>query len=507
MKRVLISTYDKTGLASFTRKLVDNGYEIVSTGGTSGYLTDNGLDVTEVSKITKTEEMLGGRVKTLHPNIFGGILAREGDDDTLTKYNISRFEMVICNLYPFAQVISKPDVTMDEAIENIDIGGVALLRAAAKNFKYVTVVPSIEDYDWIAEKIENEGLSYNDRTMLARKAFSYTSEYDATINSYFSQQLEEEEELPHSITVNLQKLKNLRYGENPHQKAALYSNGDKKGSEPYQKHQGKKISYNNLVDIDSAINIVNSFKETVSVVIKHTNPCGIAVGDNTKEAFQRALSTDPMSAFGGIIGFNRKVTAETASEIVKSFKEVVVAPSFEDEALEIFKKKKNLRIISTENWEKVRFDYRKTFAGWLLQERDNHKIVEEEWEFVSNQKPTQQDICALRFAWKVVGFVKSNSIVITNETKTLGIGAGQMSRIDAAELSVKKANQAELDVKNGYMASDGFFPFRDSIDFAAKMGIRAVIEPGGSIRDKEVIEAANEKNIILVLTHRRHFRH
>lgn len=507
MKRVLISTYDKTGLASFAEKLVKNGYEIVSTGGTSKHLKDNGLDVIEVKEITKTEEMLDGRVKTLHPNIFGGILARESDDDTLAKYNISRLEMVICNLYPFAQVISKPDVTMDEAIENIDIGGVALLRAAAKNCKYVTVVSSIEDYDWIVEKIENDGLTYDDRLLLARKAFTYTSTYDTAINNYFSKQIKEEEELPHTIAVNLQKLENLRYGENPHQKAALYSDGNKKESEPYQKHQGKKISYNNLVDIDSAINIVNSFKETVSVVIKHTNPCGIAIGDNTKQAFQRALSTDPMSAFGGIIGFNRKVTAETASEIVKSFKEVVVAPSFEDEALEIFKKKKNLRIVSAENWEKVTFDYRKTFAGWLLQERDNHEIVENEWEFVSNLKPDEQDLNALRFAWKVVGFVKSNSIIITDETKTLGIGAGQMSRIDAAELSVKKANQAELDVKNGYMASDGFFPFRDSIDFAAKVGIKAVIEPGGSIRDKEVIEAANEKNIILVLTHRRHFRH
>jgi phosphoribosylaminoimidazolecarboxamide formyltransferase/IMP cyclohydrolase len=507
VKRVLISTYDKTGLASFAKKLVKKGYEIVSTGGTSKHLKDNGLEVTEVKEITKTEEMLGGRVKTLHPNIFGGILARESDDDTLAKYNISRLEMVICNLYPFSEVISKSTVTINEAIENIDIGGVALLRAAAKNFKYVTVVPSIEDYDWIAEKIENDSLTYNDRLLLARKAFTYTSAYDAAINNYFSQQLEKEEELPHNIAIHLQRLRNLRYGENPHQKAALYSNGNKKGSEPYQKHQGKKISYNNLVDIDSAINIVNSFKETVSVVIKHTNPCGIAIGDNTKQAFQRALSTDPMSAFGGIIGFNRKVTAETASEIVKSFKEVVVAPSYEDEALDIFKKKKNLRVISAEIRENIRLDYRKTFAGWLLQEGDNHEIVEKEWEFVSNQKPTEQDLNALRFAWKVVGFVKSNSIVITNETKTLGIGAGQMSRIDAAELSVKKAHQAELNVKNGYMASDGFFPFRDSIDFAAKVGIRAVIEPGGSIRDKEVTEAANEKNIILVFSHRRHFRH
>ena len=507
MKRALISVYDKKDIVEFAKRLVKNNYDIVSSGGTAKHLKDNGLEAREVSSITGTEEMLGGRVKTLHPFIFGGILARKEDENELQKLGIDFFDIVICNLYPFEKVVKNPDLTMTDAIENIDIGGVALLRAGAKNFERVIVVSDVADYDWIIERIEKDGLSYEERLSLAKKTFLYTSRYDSVITNFFSQKCEKEEGLPLSILISLNKKSELRYGENPHQKAGLYLEQLSEHTTPFEKYQGKELSYNNLVDIESAFTIVNSFKEPTSVIIKHTNPCGIGKGRNEKEAYEMALSTDPMSAFGGIVGFNRTVTKETASIIVKSFKEVIVAPSFEKEALEVFKKKKNLRVIKREKMKHQNLEYRRIFAGWLIQERDRHGVNESEWEFVSDRKPDEKELCALRFAWKIVGFVKSNAIVITDDTRTLGIGAGQMSRIDAVELAVKKAKQAGFEVTGAVLASDAFFPFRDSIDFASQKGIKAVIEPGGSKRDKEVIEAANEKDIILVLTHRRHFRH
>lgn len=507
MKKVLISVYDKDGIDKFARKLVENDYEVVSSGGTAKYLKDRDLKVIKVSDITGTKEMLGGRVKTLHPKIFGGILARKEDKKELEKLKISFFDMIICNLYPFEDVTKNLDVTMADAIENIDIGGVALLRAAAKNFERVIIVSDISDYDWVIERIEKGGLTDEERLSLAKKAFLYTSKYDSVITNFFSQKCDEDEKFPLNILISLKKDSDLRYGENPHQSASLYLEVSSSNNIQFEKHQGKELSFNNFIDIESVFNIVNSFKEPVSVIIKHTNPCGIGKGKDTVEAYERALSTDSMSAFGGIVGFNRTVTKETAALIVKSFKEVIVAPSFDKSALDIFKKKKNLRVVRIEKTESLKLDYRRTFAGWLVQEKDEHEVNEKEWEFVSNIKPTEEELNALRFAWKVVGFVKSNAIVITDDVKTLGIGAGQMSRIDAAELAVKKAKQAGLDVKGAVLASDGFFPFRDSIDFAAKEGIKAVIEPGGSRRDNEVIEAANEKDIILVFSHRRHFRH
>jgi len=507
LKRALISVYDKRGIVEFAKGLVKNKYDIVSSGGTAKHLKDNGLEVREVSSITGIKEMLGGRVKTLHPFIFGGILARKEDENELQKLGIYFFDIVVCNLYPFEEVVKYPDVTMADAIENIDIGGVALLRAGAKNFERVIVVSDVADYDWIIKRIEKDGLSYEERLSLAKKAFVYTTRYDSAISDFLSQKENFEEKLPSSIGITITKVHDLRYGENPHQNAGLYRELNSLNILPFEKYQGKELSFNNLVDMESALSIVNSFDEPTAVVIKHTNPCGIGKGKDTKEAYERALSTDPMSAFGGIIGFNRTVTEETASIITKSFKEVIVAPSFEKEALEIFKKKKNLRVVKIENLIESNFDYRKIFAGWLIQERDMHKINVKEWEYVSNRKPTEKEINALHFAWKVVGFVKSNAIVITDDKRTLGIGAGQMSRIDAAELAVKKAKQAGLEIKGAVLSSDAFFPFRDSIDFAAQEGITAVIEPGGSKRDQEVIDAANEKDIILVFTHRRHFRH
>lgn len=507
MKRALISVYDKRGISEFAKKLVEFGYEIISSGGTARHLKGQGIPVILGSEITKSPEMLGGRVKTLHPYIFGGILAREQDAKELKKHDIQFIDIVVCNLYPFEDVTKKSNTTLADAIENIDIGGVSLLRAAAKNFERVTVVFDREDYQWVLEKMNQNGLDNDERISLARKTFIYTCKYDSAIAQYLSQYVEKDEELPSNFCIPITKISTLRYGENPHQSAGMYRELNTDITLPFKKYQGKELSYINIIDMESALTIANSFDETTSVIVKHTNPCGVGIGNNTQEAYERALSTDPMSAFGGIIGFNRTVTGITASIITKSFKEVVIAPSFDKEALEIFKKKKNLRIIEVKTSTDNHLDCRTFFGGWLIQEKDKHVVIEEEWECVSKKKPTEKELAALRFAWKVVGFVKSNAIVITEETRTLGIGAGQMSRIDAAELAVKKAKQTGLDVKGGVLASDALFPFRDSIDFAAKEGITAVIEPGGSKRDQEVIDAADEHNIALIFTHRRHFRH
>ncbi|OQX56559.1 MAG: bifunctional phosphoribosylaminoimidazolecarboxamide formyltransferase/IMP cyclohydrolase [Candidatus Cloacimonas sp. 4484_209] len=507
MKRALITVYDKKNIVNFAGKLAKNGYEIVSTGGTANLLQNNKIKVINVSSLTGFDQMLNGRVKTLHPKIFGGILARDEDKQELIKNQIGFFDIVICNLYPFEQVIQKNEVTIEEALENIDIGGVALLRAAAKNFPRVTVVSDINDYNWVADKIESGGSTIEERLFLAQKAFLYTSRYDSIIADFFIRQSQKENILPSRIIISLEKDKELRYGENAHQKAALYREILPASHTDFIQYQGKELSFNNIIDMESAFLIANSFTEPASAIIKHRNPCGVGIGNNLSEAFTRALSTDPMSAFGGIIGLNRAVNAELAGLIIKSFKEVVIAPEVENDALEVFKKKKNLRVIVRKTLNNTPLDFHKTFAGWLIQQTDDHKLYEEEWEFVSAKKPDEEQLAALRFAWKVAGFVKSNAIVITDSVKTIGIGAGQMSRIDAAELAVKKAKQAGLDVSGCVMASDGFFPFRDSIDFAAKEKISAVIEPGGSIRDKEVIDAACEKDIVLIFSHRRHFRH
>ncbi len=499
--------YDKTGIETFAQKLSELGYEIVSSGGTARHLISCNIEVAKISDVTKSPEMLGGRVKTLHPHIFGAILARTQDEKELQDLGISPISIVICNLYPFESVTSKPEVTLEEAIENIDIGGVTLLRAAAKNFDRVAVLFDKDDYDWVLKKIAGNQLTQDDRAQLAHKAFMYTCRYDSLIANFLATRGNEEQKLPSNLCVPLLKIADLRYGENPHQISALYAELGKTKELPFVQHQGKKLSFINIIDLESSYTIANSFDEPASVIVKHTNPCGVGIGSNTKEAYARALSTDPMSAFGGIIGFNGEVSADTASLILDSFKEVVIAPSFTPDALERFKKKKHLRIIELSSGFEGDVEYRSFFGGWLAQRRDDHASREDEWEFVSERKAAEDEMQALRFAWKVVGFVKSNAIVLTNDSQTIGIGAGQMSRIDAAELSVKKAKQAGLEVKGTVLASDAFFPFRDSIDFAAKHEISAVIEPGGSKRDKDIIEAANEHNIALIFSHRRHFRH
>ncbi len=507
MKRVLISVYDKKGVAEFARKLTANNYEIVSTGGTAKYLTENGISVIKVSSITGSPEMLGGRVKTLHPKIFGGILARENNIKEIKELGLTSFDMIVCNLYPFQEITKNKDVSMETAVENIDIGGVALLRAAAKNFERVIVVSDSNLYSWIIERIESGDMSSEERMSLAQKAFLLTSKYDTAIAKFLLYWSKTGDELPKNLLISLEKKTDLRYGENSHQKAALYVDSISHNIPAFEKYQGKELSYNNIVDMESAFLIANSFDEPAVAIIKHRNPCGVGKGKNVVEAYERALSTDAMSAFGGIVAVNRNLTIEIANAIAKSFKEVVIAPSFDANALEVFKRKKNLRVVKVKNLTSTGLDYKNTFAGWLIQQKDRYEMNENEWEIVTNRKPDENDLNAIRFAWKVVGFVKSNAIVITSDTKTIGIGAGQMSRIDAAELAVKKAKQAGLKTADTVMASDAFFPFRDSIDFAAQHAIKAVIEPGGSIRDKEVVDAANEKDIILVLTHRRHFRH
>ncbi len=507
MKRALISVYDKTDIEGFARTLQSAGYSIVSSGGTARHLSKHGIEVVTISDITEFPEMLGGRVKTLHPRIFGGILARAEDEKELHEMSITPISLVVCNLYPFEAVTSKPGVTLSEAIENIDIGGVALLRAAAKNYERVGVLFDRNDYEWVGEKIASGQLTPVDRLGLARKAFTYTCRYDSLIANFLTGQSTQEQRLPSHICTPLIKTADLRYGENPHQVAAVYGTLGAAQPLPFKQHQGKKLSFINIIDLESAATMAASFDATASVVVKHTNPCGVGIGADTKQAYERALSTDPMSAFGGIIGFNREVTDETASLILNSFKEVVVAPSYADAALERFKKKKNLRIIDLSLSVADHLEYRSFFGGWLVQQADDHASKEHEWEAVSQRKPTADEMDALRLAWRVVGFVKSNAIVLANQTQTIGIGAGQMSRIDAAHLSVKKAEQANLQVQGAVLASDAFFPFRDSIDYAAEHGIPAVIEPGGSKRDQEVIEAANEHNIALIFTHRRHFRH
>lgn len=507
MKRALLSVYDKTGIASFAKKLRELDFEIVSSGGTARHLRDAGIDVIKVSDVTGSPEMLDGRVKTLHPHIFGGILARNEDEEELAGLGISPISVVVCNLYPFEAVTGKPDVTLGEAIENIDIGGVTLLRAAAKNFHRVTVIFDTADYDLVLQKLSAHDLTVEDRGALARKAFMYTCRYDSLITNYLASLADAQGPLPPSLCIPLSKIADLRYGENPHQAGAVYAELGKPTSLPFVQHQGKKLSFINIIDLESAFMIASSFNEPASVIVKHTNPCGVGIGGDASEAYERALSTDPLSAFGGIIGFNGTVTANTASLITQSFKEVVIAPSYEPEALKVLAGKKQLRVIECSSACSGEIEYRSFFGGWLVQQTDDHASEEDEWEVVSERKPSQEEFQALRLGWQVVGFVKSNAIVLTNTTRTIGIGAGQMSRIDAAELSVKKAEQAGLPVKGSVLSSDAFFPFRDSIDFAAKHGITAVIEPGGSKRDREVIDAADEHGMALIFTHRRHFRH
>ncbi len=508
MKRALISVYNKTGLREFSKFLVEMDWEIIATGGTAKFLEENRIPHVPLKEITGFPEILEGRVKTLHPNIFGAILARREKKEHLTeitKLRIKPIDMVVVNLYPFQQVSSKENVSLEEALENIDIGGVSLIRAAAKNFQEVIVVVDPDDYPKVISLLKEEKeVGYNRRLILAKKAFHLTSVYDSYIFNYLNSLLEKKESFPPAINLSILKVQELRYGENPHQKGALYKEPNSPFFEKMVQYQGKELSFNNLLDINSAYELSLEFNETFCCILKHNNPCGASVGENSFDAFQRALQTDPISAFGGIIGFNCPVEEQTASEIVKSFFEVVVAPDYSKKALEIFKIKKNLRIISLPYGAKDEFNFKKITGGWLVQEKDNINFIQDKLKIVTKKKPSKKEFEDLLFAWKIVKHVKSNAIVFVKNKQTLGIGAGQMSRVDSAKLAIAKA---QLPLKNSVVASDAFFPFPDALEECIKAGAIAAIQPGGSIRDQEVITTANDYGIAMVFTGIRHFRH
>jgi len=506
ISRVLISVSDKDKLINFAKSLDSLGIEIISTGGTAKTIASEGINVISVEDVTNFPEMLGGRVKTLHPLIFGGILARDSDLEETKKHKIDFFDMVVCNLYPFKEAASQ-DVELKSLIEQIDIGGPSLLRASAKNYSRVSVVSDPEDYDWIVDEIKAGGLNLAQREDLALKAFRHTAEYDTEIQRELADRFGEEG-LPPSLQISGIGSPPLRYGENPHQAAIFYSDSLQSGpsvSEAIQV-QGKQLSYNNLLDFDAALSIVKEFEELSAVVVKHNNPCGAASAKTLEEAYELAINTDPQSSFGGIISFNGEVGEDLAKSIVSSFKEGVIAPFFKKEALKILSTKENLRVLETGNLENYRRNptLRSLDKGWLLQESDDAMIDISDCKIVTKRKPSGDELESLHFAWKIVKHVKSNAIVFAKGKNTVGIGAGQMSRIDSVKIATFKSIP---DAKNCVMASDAFFPFRDGVDEAVKAGITAVIQPGGSKRDQEIIDAANEHNIAMVFTGMRHFKH
>ncbi len=527
IRQALLSVSDKTGIVEFAQGLVQRGVKLLSTGGTAKLLADSGLPVTEVSDYTGFPEMMDGRVKTLHPKVHGGILGRRGtDDEVMNKHGIESIDMVVVNLYPFAQTVAKPSCTLEDAVENIDIGGPTMVRSAAKNHKDVAIVVNNGDFNAILAEMDQHqnSLTLETRFDLAIKAFEHTAQYDSMIANYFGQLVkpyfaaEEEDadakcgQFPRTLNLNFIRKQTMRYGENGHQKAAFYVERDvKEASVSTAKQlQGKALSYNNIADTDAALECVKSFDEPACVIVKHANPCGVALGKDILEAYNRAYQTDPTSAFGGIIAFNREldgVTAQTIAE--RQFVEVIIAPSVSEAAKQALAKKKNVRLLECGEWTTAqqRLDVKRVNGGLLVQEADLDMVGIEDLEVVSKRKPTEQELRDLLFCWKVAKFVKSNAIVYAKDNQTIGIGAGQMSRVYSAKIAGIKAQDEGLQVKGCVMASDAFFPFRDGIDAAAQVGIECVIHPGGSMRDQEVIDAADEHNMVMVLTKMRHFRH
>ncbi len=507
MRRALISVHNKEGLIDFARGLKDLGWEIISTGGTARAMRGAGIEVREVSDITGFPEILDGRVKTLHPVIHAGILARRDIPEhmeTLEKMGIRKIDLVAVNLYPFKEVSKRKDATFDEIIENIDIGGPTMVRASAKNFRDVIVVVDPKDYPWIVNTLKEKGdLSLRERFALARKAFHHTASYDAAISNLLHSVDEEGERLdviPEKIVLDLGQGRILRYGENPHQKGAFFG-GDLEG----KILQGKELSYNNILDAEGAYWAVLEFNDPAVVIVKHTNPCGVCESSNLplKEIFIRARECDPVSAFGGIIAMNTKVDGETAEEITKHFYEVLIAPKITQEAREVLKKSPNLRVIEMGTWKDEGLQIRSAMGGYLVQERDSGDIAEK-LEVVTEKAPSPEEMEDLIFGMKVVKHVKSNAIVVVKDKTLIGVGAGQMSRVDSVKIAMEKARTP---VKGAYLASDAFFPFPDSIELASKAGIRGIIQPGGSVRDKEVIEACNRLGLFMVFTGKRHFKH
>jgi len=517
VKRALISVSDKTGIVEFAQALHAQGVEILSTGGTFKLLTDNKIPAIEVSDYTGFPEMMDGRVKTLHPKVHGGILGRRGiDEGVMTQHGINAIDMVVVNLYPFEKTVANKDCSLEDAVENIDIGGPTMVRAAAKNHAHVNIVVNASDYATIlAEMKANNGSTLlKTRFDLAIKAYEHTAAYDGAIANYFGRLVEGgSADFPRTFNTQFIKAQEMRYGENPHQKAAFYveKNPQEVGVASAKQLQGKELSYNNVADTDAALETVKSFSEPACVIVKHANPCGVAVAESIKHAYDLAYSTDSESAFGGIIAFNRELDAETAKAIVeRQFVEVIIAPSVSAEAIEIVKAKQNVRLLATGEWSTVRvkgLDYKRVNGGLLVQDRDDGIITESDLKIVTKRAPTAEEIKDLLFAWKVAKFVKSNAIIYAKHQHTIGVGAGQMSRVNSARIAAIKAEHAGLQVAGSVMASDAFFPFRDGIDNAAKVGIAAVIQPGGSMRDAEVIAAADEHGMAMVFTGMRHFRH
>ena len=515
IQRAILSVTDKSGLADFARKLANMGVELISTGGTAKLLRDSGVPVKDISEITGFPEMLDGRVKTLHPKVHGGILHRRADPAhraAVAEHGIEPIDMIVVNLYAFEKTATKPGVHFEELIENIDIGGPSMIRSAAKNFQDVAVVTSPSDYDAIAEEMSmgDGSLSSETKWRLAQKAFSTTAAYDSAIASTLERvssngdfRLEKPEEFPDTLRLSFRKAADLRYGENPHQKAAMYTDGSGTGVANARQMHGKELSYNNIVDLEAAWELAQEFEEPVCAIIKHTNPCGTATGNTLAEAYKKALECDPVSAFGGVIAVNRPLDGAAAEEMAKLFLEVIGAPSFEPAAVEKFAGKKNLRLVEISHNPR-KWVMKNVSGGMLVQDADVHQLKPSELKVVSKRRPSPEEMRAMLFGWKVCKHVKSNAILYAREGQTVGVGAGQMSRVESCRIGAQKA---VLPLKGTIAASDAFFPFPDSVEEIAKAGATAIIQPGGSVRDQEAIEAADRLGLAMVFTGVRHFRH
>lgn len=510
-KKALISVSEKEGIVDFASGLLNTGVQIISTGGTASLLKKNGIEITEISDFTGFPEILDGRVKTLNPKVHAGILNIRDNSahrDTMKSYGFDDIDMVVVNLYPFEKTISSMSATVQDAVENIDIGGPTMIRSAAKNFKYVASVVDKNDYDVILSELNSGGITLERRMELARKAFTHTAMYDGIIATYFNRLMNVE--FAEEVILPMRKKQDLRYGENPHQKASFYvsSGFPEVGIAHAGQLHGKKLSFNNIMDANAAYELVREFTAPACVIVKHTNPCGVATSENHSKAYDYALSCDPQSAFGGIVAFNGKVDGALAGKLSDIFLEVVIAISFTKEALDILKKKKNLRLLEIRNdlgKEFIEYDIKRITGGYLLQDRDTKTIEDtKDLKIVTKRSPVAEEYEDLLFAWKVAKHVKSNAIVYAKNEKTIGIGAGQMSRVDSSRIAAEKAKSS---LEGAAMASDAFFPFRDSVDEAAARGIKSIIQPGGSIRDEEVIKAADEHGIAMVFTGIRHFKH
>ncbi|WP_332401330.1 bifunctional phosphoribosylaminoimidazolecarboxamide formyltransferase/IMP cyclohydrolase [Vibrio metschnikovii] len=524
IRRALISVSDKTGILEFAQALAERDVELLSTGGTARLLAEHGLTVTEVSDYTGFPEMMDGRVKTLHPKVHGGILGRRGQDDAImAEHGIQPIDMVVVNLYPFADTVTKAGCTLADAVENIDIGGPTMVRSAAKNHQDVTIVVNAHDYSRVIAEMDanDNALTLDTRFDLAIAAFEHTAAYDGMIANYFgtrvpsygdNQEGNEDSKFPRTFNAQFIKKQDMRYGENSHQAAAFYveAHPQEASVATARQIQGKALSYNNIADTDAALECVKEFAEPACVIVKHANPCGVALGSDILQAYQRAYQTDPTSAFGGIIAFNRELDADTATAIIeRQFVEVIIAPSVSEQAAEIIAAKKNVRLLACGEWSSktTGFDLKRVNGGLLVQDRDQGMVTVDDLNVVTTRQPTEEELKDALFCWKVAKYVKSNAIVYAKGDMTIGVGAGQMSRVYSAKIAGIKAADEGLQVEGCVMASDAFFPFRDGIDAAAQAGIKCVIQPGGSMRDDEVIAAANEHGMAMIFTGMRHFRH